>query len=123
MLETLPDQAGADFEQHRLVGGYGKGDGSREELEGLGDAVGDGRGDERADALRQQPRDMLHLMRVGVGRHVRPVRFGRAGRQNHRPLLLDRCRDLHLRHVAHAVFHRRSVQFVSRRNEEFDSHP
>ena len=66
---------------------------------------------------------MLDLVRVGVGRHVRPMRFGGAGRQDHRPLLRDGCRDLHLRHVAHAVFHRRSVQFVSRRNEEFDSHP
>ena len=107
MLEALLDQRGADLEEHELIGRDRERDGAGKELERLGDAVGDRRGHQRAETLRKQPGDMLDLMGVGVGRHVRPMRLGGAGRQDHRPLRPYGIGNLHLGHVRHAVFHGR----------------
>ena len=107
VLEALLDQRRADLEEHELIGRDRQRDGARKELERLRDAVGDRRGDQRAETLRKQPGDVLDLMGVGVGRHVRPVRLGGAGRQDHGPLRPDGLGDLHLGHARHAVFHGR----------------
>ncbi|MBA3520436.1 MAG: hypothetical protein H0T75_22975 [Rhizobiales bacterium] len=105
VLKALLEQAGADLEQHQLVGRDGERDRAGKELEGLRDPVGDRRRHQSVKLLRQQPGDVLGLMRVRVGRHMRPMRLGRAGRQDDGPLRLDRSRDLHLGHVGHAMFH------------------
>ena len=63
------------------------------------------------DPLGQSECDIFGLMRIGVGRHVRTVGFGRPGRQYDRFALADDLGDLHLRHTRHPTFHDGSFAF------------
>ena len=69
----------------------------------------------RPAALGKQPCDVLNLMRIGIGGHVRPMNLGGIGgigRNDNSLLGRNRIGHFHLRHVRHAAFHRPLLHFA-----------